>query len=365
MAGVAEGDVAEMLFAEIVDWSVALLPVLLLIALFVWLDVFKLMRLGEIGLLLGLGALAALLSYPVAGAMIDALPLGFSFYSRVVAPWIEEAIKAIFVVALFRFNRIGYKLDAVISGFAIGAGFSVVENIIYLTRFPELGVGVWLVRGLGTAVMHGCTLAVLAAIAHELAERENREAAGNFDFSPMWFVPGYLFAVLLHTAFNQLPDQPLLAMLGALVATPLLLMSIFQFGTAEAQQWLESESAGHRAELERLQSGQWPDSAAAKRIAALADRLGPAAAERIRRYWEVQAWLVVQAEQAMLDEASGDAVIDGQAVQSAFAELSAIEAALGRSGMAALRPLLPFSRNDHWEVRELRERALSRRSRKR
>ena len=63
------------------------------------------------------------------------------------------------MIGLFWFNRIGYKLDAVISGFAIGAGFSVVENIIYLSIFPDYGAGTWLVRGLGTAVMHGTTLA--------------------------------------------------------------------------------------------------------------------------------------------------------------------------------------------------------------
>ena len=58
---------------------------------------------------------------------------------------------------LFAANRIGYKLDAVIFGFAIGAGFSVVENIFYLVRFPSSPPPVWMVRGLGTAVMHGTT----------------------------------------------------------------------------------------------------------------------------------------------------------------------------------------------------------------
>nr|MBA2770602.1 hypothetical protein [Sphingomonas sp.] len=83
-----------MPIAETIDWSVALVPVLLLVALFVWLDVFKLMQLSEIGVLLLLGAVAALASYPISGVMLDQLPLGFSFYSRVVAPWIEEAVKA-------------------------------------------------------------------------------------------------------------------------------------------------------------------------------------------------------------------------------------------------------------------------------
>ena len=96
--------------------------------------------------------------------------------------------------------------------------------------------------------MHGCTLAVLAAIAHELAERENREAAGDFNFN-LLVVPARLSVRgrCSTPLFNQFPDQPLLAMLGALVVTPVLLMSIFQFGTAEAQQWLAAESAQHRA----------------------------------------------------------------------------------------------------------------------
>ena len=36
-----------------------------------------------------------------------------------------------------------------------------------------------MVRGLGTAVMHGTTIAVLAAIAHEFAERETRGSGGG------------------------------------------------------------------------------------------------------------------------------------------------------------------------------------------
>ena len=140
-----------MNITEVLDWSVALLPVLIMLGLFIWLDVFKLMTLKETVVLLFLGAATAGAAYPVSGTFLDALPLGFSNYSRFVAPWVEELIKGIAIVGLFWFNRIGYKLDAVISGFAIGAGFSVVENIIYLTRFPELAANVWMVRGLGTA----------------------------------------------------------------------------------------------------------------------------------------------------------------------------------------------------------------------
>ena len=344
------------LLAEAAHWGLALVPVLLMLLLFVWLDAFKLMSLGEILLLLLLGGLAAIAAYPISGRFLDTLPIGFSNYSRFVAPWVEEALKAVLMIGLFRFNRVGYKLDAVISGFAIGAGFSVVENILYLTIFPNFGAGTWLVRGLGTAVMHGTTLAILAAIAHELAERENRDAAGEFDFRLRWFVPGYLVAVAIHTAFNQFPDRPLVAMMGAAILAPLSIIAIFHFGTSEAEGWLVSEHAEHRAQLAALRAGSWPDSPAGRKIAALAERLGPEGAMRMRRYWELQAWLVAEAEETLIEEASGDAEFSAGEVRAAIAELDGLRRALGRSSFTALRALLPFSRNDYWEVAELRQR---------
>jgi RsiW-degrading membrane proteinase PrsW (M82 family) len=341
---------------EASHWAIALVPVLVLLAAFVWLDAFELMSLGEIFLLLLLGGFCAIAVYPVSGRLIDTLPIGFSGYSRYIAPWLEEAVKAIAMIGLFWFNRIGYKLDAVISGFAIGAGFSVVENIIYLTIFPQYGTGTWLVRGLGTAVMHGTTLAMLAAIAHELAERDTRESAADFQFNLLWFMPGYFIAVALHTLFNQFPDRPLLAMMGAVIFAPLAILAIFHFGTAEAERWLASECAAHEAQLDALKAGRWPDTAQGKKIAALADRLAPESAKRIRRYWELQAWLVVQAEKAMMQEAAGDVSIEKEQVGAAFAELEGLRRALGKSTYSAMKALLPFSRNDYWEVSELRQR---------
>ena len=346
----------QSLLIEVSHWGLALIPVLVLLAVFDWLDAFELVNFKEILILLLLGGVAALLSWPVSGRLLDTLPIGFSVYSRFVAPWIEEAIKGLVIVALFRMNRIGYKLDAVIAGFAIGAGFSVVENIIYLLHFPDYGAGTWLVRGFGTAVMHGATLAVLAAIAHQFAERENREAASEFDFHFWWFVPGYLVAVALHTAFNQFPDRPLVAMLGAIVVAPLTLIGIFYVGSHEAHRWLVVEMAEHRAALDALRSGRWPDGPAGHKVAALAGRLDEEGAKRVRRYWELLTWLVAEAEETMLEEAAGDAEFTPAQVRAAFAEIDGLKRALGRSTLAALQSLLPFSRNDQWEVAELRQR---------
>lgn len=345
-----------MLLTEGLHWGVALIPVLVMLGVFVWLDAFALMNWKEVLVLLLLGAVGALAAYPISGRMLDTLPIGFSLYSRFIAPWIEEAIKAVLMIILFRLNRIGYKLDAVISGFAIGAGFSVVENILYLTLFPQYGTGTWLVRGFGTAIMHGTTLGVLASIAHEFAERETRAAAGDYDFSLLWFVPGYNVAVAMHTTFNQFPDRPLVAMMGAVVVAPIALIGILSLGTAEAQRWLASECEEHRAQVEALRAGQWPKGVAGEKVAALAARFDTEATKRVRRYWELQAWLVAEAEETMMEEAGGDAVFDPDAIGAAIAEMDGLKRALGASKMTALQSVLPFSRNDLWEVNELKQR---------
>jgi RsiW-degrading membrane proteinase PrsW (M82 family) len=352
-----------MPIAEIIDWSVALVPVLVMVGLFIWLDVFKLMTIWETLGLLVLGAVAAGAAYPVSGVFLDQLPLGFSTYSRFAAPWIEETLKGAVIVGLFAFNRIGFKLDAVISGFAVGAGFSVVENMIYLTRFPELTASVWMVRGLGTAVMHGTTLAILAVIAHEFAERETREAAREYQFNLLWFIPGWLAAVALHTLFNQFPDRPLLAMTGILLFAPLAIMAIFKFGASEAQQWLAVERDTHREQLDILRDGKFPDDASGKRIAALAQRADARTAERIREYCEGLTALVLTAEDTLLLQSSDSDRVSADAAAT-FKRVDELKRALGPSTLAALTPLLPFSRNDYWELSELKERLRGKRAAK-
>ncbi len=339
---------------EPVDWAVALIPVLGMAVLFAWLDVFKLMSPWEmIGCLL-LGAVAALVAWPISGRMLDTLPIGYSFYSRLIAPWIEEALKGAALALLILTNRIGYKLDAVISGFAIGAGFSVIENIFYLARYPELATSVWLVRGLGTAVMHGTTTAVLAATAHELGERSLRHQGGKA-FNPLWLLPGYLLASLIHLIFNQFPSHPMEVMVVTMIVAPVVLIGIMRLGEGETRKWLAEESEIHRRWLEEWRAGGFPSDEAGQRIKALAARVKPEQAALLRDYCMVKAELVLAAEEELMD---GDRELDeGEAerLRAAFARLEEIRQAIGRVGYAALRRRLPFSNNDEWELSELKE----------
>ena len=96
--------------------------------------------------------------------------LSLSLY---IAPPLEEILKAIIIIILFYKKRIGFLVDAAILGFAVGAGFSFVENSYYLYILNNETILTWILRGFGTAIMHGSTTCLMAIISGYLIERKN------------------------------------------------------------------------------------------------------------------------------------------------------------------------------------------------
>ena len=125
--------------------------------------------------------------------LAPALPLSAAGFSRYVAPLTEETAKAAFVVYLIRRRRIGFPVDAAQLGFAVGTGFALVENVQYLRVLGDAGIVLWLVRGLGTAMLHGATTAIFAMLSQTAADAHPSR-------SSRVFVPGWLAAVAIHSA---------------------------------------------------------------------------------------------------------------------------------------------------------------------
>ena len=144
--------------------AVAFLPVLLFLAALVFMDSFKLVPGRAVFAAVFAGGLSALAASALNPVLADALGLGTPAFARTVAPLAEEVLKALFVVFLIRRGRVGFLVDAAILGFAVGTGFALVENLEYLRALPERGLLLWLVRGFGTALLHGGTTAIFAIV---------------------------------------------------------------------------------------------------------------------------------------------------------------------------------------------------------
>lgn len=336
---------------------IAIAPVLVLLFVFDRLDVFNLITMRFIGILLACGGALAALSWLANWSVMDGFPIGLTSYSRYVAPAIEEPLKAVPIIVLYATNRIGFKLDAAIAGFAVGAGFSVVENLWYLAMIEDANVSAWLVRGFGTAVMHGGATALFAVVSHEFTERQVTVAAANYQFNPLPFVPGLLAAMAVHSAFNHFPHQPILIMAATMLLIPLTLFLTLTRSEKATQAWLKSDEAAHRKMLDEFRSGHFAESDAGKAIKSAVAHYGDAAAGSALAYAEAKMELVLRAEELIHASQAGAAVEIGAAEKEKFAALDALEHKLGKAAAAAINARLGFTRNDLWELSRLRARA--------
>jgi RsiW-degrading membrane proteinase PrsW (M82 family) len=346
----------------VIDWAlaaklaVALAPVIVLLAVFERLDVFRLVSGGSLAVYATAGAALAALSYVANGHVMDGLPIGFTDYSRYIAPPLEEAIKASVIVGLFALDRIGFKLDAAIAGFAVGAGFSVFENAYLISTFPEANLGIWIVRGFGTAIMHGGATALFAVITHEFSEHQAHRQGRHSRLYPWVFLPGLTVAIALHSAFNHFPGQPLLAMLGVLVVIPLTLLLVFSRGGATAHDWLEHDHEGHAQMLADIRAGRFSETPDGRAVAATAQRFPARIAEAVGAWMELQLTLVLRAEEILLAHERGEQPQVGEAERAQFHRLDELGRTIGRATRHAIQPHLRFSRSDLYELHMLRHR---------
>ncbi len=339
---------------------IALLPVVVCVAVFQLVDAFKLVSLAEIAALLAAGAALAAAGYFVNGGVMDQFPIGFDDYTRYVAPIVEETMKALLIVALFAFNRIGYLIDAAIAGFAIGAGFALTENLFYLHQFASAGIGVWVVRGFGTAIMHGGATAILAVLSLALFAPRLRVSVDRFRFNLALFIPGLAAAIAIHAAFNHFHDAPVVAMAVVLLATPLGLFAIFSLGETYAHRWLANDREAHAKLLEDMTSGAFDASEAGRALKALAERLGAEGGRDLYEYVRTNAELAARADATLLALEEHRRAALGAEVKALFTRLHALERGLGHTTVMAVRQHLRFSRDDLWKMHELEQDAARR-----
>src|SRR5206468_12218195 len=177
-------------------------------------DRFRLVRPASILTALAYGALAAGLSLWVNEWLLHVRHVPPDIVRRYIAPATEETAKAGLLVALIATSRVGFLVDAAVQGFAVGTGFALAENVWYLRSMPDAAVTLWIVRGLGTAVLQGATTSIFAIVSRALADRHPDRPVSRF-------VPGWAAAVAVHSAFNHRLLPPFAEMLVMLIALPL------------------------------------------------------------------------------------------------------------------------------------------------
>ena len=323
--------------------AVGVLPVFLFLGALLLIDSYKLVALRAILLSVSAGVVAALASYGVNVVLRPALDLEFTRYSMNVAPVVEETLKAVFVVYLLRRNKVGFVVDAAIHGFGIGTGFALVENLYYLRVSPDATLWSWIVRGFGTAIMHGGTTAIVAMVGRTLHNR--------FDTFRLWILlPGLGVAVVLHSLYNHFLLHPLLATALIVLVLPYLSVAVFQYSERDTTAWLGSGFDTDQELLRVVRSGQVSGTPVGRYLTTLRSRFAPEVIVDMLCLLRLRAELAIRAKGVLMMREAGFEPAPDPTVKDKLEELRYLERSIGRTGLIALHPFLHTSTRDLWQL---------------
>ena len=326
----------------------ALVPVVLFLTSLIYFDSYKLMSVRFVCFSLVAGIASAGCALVFNERILAAMGGENIYFSRYIAPFVEEFCKSVLPILAIRRQRVGFMVDAAILGFAIGTGFALVENIYYLSSLPDASLGVWLVRGFGTAVMHGGTTGILSIVA------KNRSDTGTHN-QFMTNVPALLTAVAIHSFFNHFLLPPLYLALLVLITLPAIMAFVFERSERVTRTWL---GVGFDADAELLNmiiSGNVASSRIGNYLHQLQERFRPEVVVDLLCYLRLYLELAVQAKGIMLMRESGFEVPPDPEVEAKFLEIKFLKHSIGKTGYRALAPFIHTGTREIWQLHTLRQ----------
>jgi len=328
----------------IIHVLVSLLPVVLFLAALILIDSYKLVRPKFVAAALFTGALAAGVGYVINTGIIEATGMSVTVLSRTVAPVVEEVLKAAFVIYAIQKNRVGFAVDAAITGFAVGAGFAVVENIYFLNALPDATLRVWVIRGLGTAVMHGGTMTVFAMIAKSQADQNIASKIGTF-------LPAIAAAIVLHAFYNTFfLRQPIMGTVVMIVVFPVLIVALFKESEKRTRSWLGSGFDTDQELLKSILSGTLRETRVGAYLHDLKQRFEGSVVVDMLCLIRIRVELSIRAKGVLMMREAGFKVKSDPKTRLKFAELKYLESAIGRTGLVAIEPIHQWTHRDLWQL---------------
>lgn len=323
-----------------------LLPVFSFLVVLILLDSYELVRPQWVVRLIAAGALAAAASLYLNGAILDHTEIDKGRLVRIIAPAIEELLKGAVIIALLVRHRIGFLVDAAIFGFAVGAGFALVENPSYFLILEDRSLAPWVVRGFGTAVMHGGVTAIFAMISKTLADRSGGTRT--------WvFLPGFLVAWTLHSIFNNFFFSPYLSTALILAVLPVFFITVFHLSERRTRDWLGVGFDTDAELLELIGEGRISESRIGAYLEELRERFPPATVADMLCLLRLRAELSIRAKGVLLARKAGFVIPQDPEMDERLAEIEYLEQAIGPTGLLSLHPVCHMSDRELWQINAL------------
>jgi RsiW-degrading membrane proteinase PrsW (M82 family) len=160
--------------------------------------------------------------------------------SALIAPFVEEPIKALALIGLFLFVRREFNdvLDGIVYGALVGFGFAMSENMLYFLSNPDQLVAVWTLRAVVFGFNHAFYTSIVGIVLG-LIRLDPRRWLGYAALPA-----AIALAMLLHAAHNASVQAGLIGLLVAWIVDSggvLVVLAIAVLSQRNERHWLETQ----------------------------------------------------------------------------------------------------------------------------
>lgn len=265
-------------------------------------------------------------------------------------PVIEECLKGILLLILVKNNKIGFQIDAFIYGAAIGGGFALVEDIIYLAFNPEMTLVTALFRGFGTSIMHMGLTAIVGIL---LVSIKKRNSWTIFLCYPLILIPsaGY------HIVYNLFIFHPLYSLLFAVISLSLIIALLFRYNEKKISSWLDESLYSDVNLYSAIKKGDFSSTNAGKYMMTIKEHFAPEVFFDMCCYVNLFLEMSILSKRNLMLQEAGvtmpDDKAEKQAADAMVQEFYALKKRIGKTGEMSLTPIVKVKEVDKWMIESL------------
>lgn len=313
---------------------VSVIPLLLYLLVLKSLDSFRIVHWRWLVVCMAVGCGSCLVAWAFS-EMSAALAVPF------YAPLIEEILKALVALCAMRLFRIVFFAEALCYGAAIGAGFSLVENIIYIYFSPDMLFATALFRGLGTSMLHiGCSSLFLVLWL----------LAKNNSWKSVFGLWGILPCILIHALYNLHHFQPLVQMAAVVVFFFVIFLCVSNYNEKCIGKWLDLSMMYDIDLLSAIKDGTLPDTKAGQYLMSVKEQFDSYVFLDMICYVQLYLELTITAKSRMMLRESGllDAESEDDKSQrtAMLKEFYTLRGNIGKMGEIILHPIVKMTAED-------------------
>jgi len=269
-------------------------------------------------------------------------------------PIVEEVVKAAPLIVAIHRRRSAFFMETLTYGASIGAGFAVLENILYVFFNPDFSLGDSILRGVGTSLLHiGCTalLASMVLVGRRISKGKPKP------IRYLVTIVATLPSVAIHFVYNMCLLPEYFQMVLVIIVFIGLFMVTYSTDEKLIHKWLDMCITNDIALYASIKQGKLQETNAGRYLLMAKERFSPEV------FFDICVFLGLYLEMSItsksriiMKEAGMDSPItpeEQKMYQDKVEEIKSLRRSIGKAGTMLLSPFITIKDTDKWAMNEL------------